>query len=527
FYRLLAARFTAPAARLGRPAGRKIPSPGSAGSDAVAFRWALGLKKLEAPLKRSLVACGSSACLFQLRRLTTCLPCAPVSLASPVSSLPSARAPRHKGAPPARLGSVKRCGGGRAKTFGQPKQVFCDPAKLGDACLQGARRAQVKRLLLALPQDIQERALARVPEDFRNFFSGQVQRAKVCQGMGRERCVFALASRGGPARVARRGLRCIFCAPEDLWPTCDEEEGRAKALAQLRRLSPTARQLALEERLPEEHVPWFVAQLAVPGARRPPPAVRRGKPAAAIPKMELAARWGRVLAARRPLNLASATAKKKYREKVLEDRSRARRRMGQTHPRTLRGAPVANDSGLPPAKRSKRAEAFERWCLSHSWAACEKCGLMLPRDLTEATLSKDQKAGVAAGRCWLPRRTRSAGLDLARCAGEAAGPVGVGNVGLVPLGSGRRPGDPRGARVWLPAALDNDAAAMERGLCQGSDQGAACRLAKFSLVTGKPGPSIKNCLPAPGTGRPPSSPGSRPLPEAVQPDALQALLRRP
>ncbi|CAJ1331136.1 unnamed protein product, partial [Effrenium voratum] len=169
--------------------------------------------------------------------------------------------------------------------------VFCDPAKLGDACLQGARRAHVKRLLLALPQNIQERALARVPEDFRDYFGGQVQRAKVCRGMGRERCVFALTLRGGPAQVARRGLRCIFCAPEDLWPTCDEEEGRAKALALLRRLSPTARQLALEERLPEEHVPWFVAQLAVPGAR--PPAVRRGKPAAAIPEKELAARWGR------------------------------------------------------------------------------------------------------------------------------------------------------------------------------------------------------------------------------------------
>ena len=115
---------------------------------------------------------------------------------------------------------------------------------------------------------------------------------------------------------------------------------------------------------------WFAEQLALARHRRPagPPAVRR-RPSAAVPRAEVA---------QRPLRAASAAEKKLYREKVLADRARARR--------------LSNDSGLPHAKRGKRCADFERWCEHHSWAACEKCGLLLPRDLTEATLAKDQKA---------------------------------------------------------------------------------------------------------------------------------------
>ncbi|CAJ1343459.1 unnamed protein product, partial [Effrenium voratum] len=284
-------------------------------------------------------------------------------------------------------------------------EAFCSPHELADACLQAARRAQLKRCLLALAPDLQQLALERIPEDFRARFRGALVDPKTCRGMDGERCIFA--QRGGPAQMHRRGERCLFCAPEDLWPLCYEEPGRSQVLARLRNMPLASRDKALGERLLPEHAAWFAEQLAA--ARRPagPPAVRRRQASSTVPRAEVAARWQRILAARQPLGtVVSAAEKKFYREKVLADRARARRRMGQPQPRTLRGAPVANDSGLPPAKRSKRAEGFERWCLSHSWAACEKCGLMLPRDLTEATLSKDQKAGVAAGRCWRCRGAR-------------------------------------------------------------------------------------------------------------------------
>ncbi|CAJ1333894.1 unnamed protein product [Effrenium voratum] len=280
-------------------------------------------------------------------------------------------------------------------------KVFCSPQELADACLQGPRRAQLKRCLLALAPDQQRLALERVPEDFRAGFRAALADPKTC----REPCVFA--QRGGPART-RRGVRCLFCAPEDLWPLCYEDPGRSQVLERLRDMPPASRVKALEERLLPEHASWFAEQLAL--ARRPrrpagPPAVRR-RPSAAVPRAEVAARWQRILAARRPLGAVSAAEKKLYREKVLADRARARRRMGQPPLRTPRGAAVSNDSGLPPAKRGKRCADFERWCEHHSWAACEKCGLLLARDLTEATLTKDQKATAAAGQCWRCRGAR-------------------------------------------------------------------------------------------------------------------------
>ncbi|CAJ1332643.1 unnamed protein product, partial [Effrenium voratum] len=259
----------------------------------------------------------------------------------------------------------------------------------------GPRRAYLKRSLLALPPDLQLRALGRIPEDFRAHFRGALADPKTCRGMDGERCIFA--QRGGPARMHRRGARCLFCAPEDLWPLCYEDPDRSQALARLRVMPRASREKALGERLLPEHAAWFAGQLAAPAG---PPTVRRRQSSSTVPRAEVAARWRRILAARRPLGAASAAEKKLYREKVLADRARARRRMGQPPLRTPRNATVSNNSGLPPAKRSKRCADFARWCEHHSWAACEKCSLLLPRDLTEATLTKDQKATLAAGKCW-------------------------------------------------------------------------------------------------------------------------------
>jgi len=91
--------------------------------------------------------------------------------------------------------------------------------------------------------------------------------------------------------------------------------------------------------------------------------------------------------------------KKKYREQVLADRARARRRMGQPAKRTTAGEAVDNTTGLPPAKRRRLAEDFERWCLYDSWSLCTSCGLLAPCDLTENSLSRPQQPTHASGKC--------------------------------------------------------------------------------------------------------------------------------
>ena len=83
-------------------------------------------------------------------------------------------------------------------------------------------------------------------------------------------------------------------------------------------------------------------------------------------------------------------ARKEYRDQVLSDRARAR---AQLRPdcdarRHKRHAEVDNDTGLPPAKRSRLAADFEQWCRFNSWAICEYCGLAQPRDMQPPTFGR-------------------------------------------------------------------------------------------------------------------------------------------
>ena len=164
-----------------------------------------------------------------------------------------------------------------------------------------------------------------------------------------------------------------------------------QVLGKLRRLSVAARARALEERLPPDAVEYFQAQLQGPAPKR---AAGRGG------RRPLPVLWRGALASRQTAAApASAATKKKYREQVLADRARARRRMGQPSKRTPAGEAVENTTGLPPAKRRRLAEDFERWCLFDSWSMCENCGLLAPRDLTESTLNKPQPPTNPSGKC--------------------------------------------------------------------------------------------------------------------------------
>lgn len=234
--------------------------------------------------------------------------------------------------------------------------------------------------------------------EYHDYFWEHIEKNKRCRGLDGRVCDFALSSAGGRAHVHRQASStCLLCSPPALAEACAAEGGPKKIAGMLRRLTAPRRAVVLEQRLSVEDRARVQAALA----KRPAglPAVRR-KPAAAVDVGELDTRWQRTLDRRRALQPGrSAATKKHYRERVLADRATARRKMHRPAMRALPGAPVSNDNGLPAASLTERAKAFERWCLYHSWVQCDHCGHMLPRDLTEATLMKDQRANVPAGRC--------------------------------------------------------------------------------------------------------------------------------
>ncbi|CAJ1454531.1 unnamed protein product, partial [Effrenium voratum] len=151
-----------------------------------------------------------------------------------------------------------------------------------------------------------------------------------------------------------------------------EDVGRNQVLQKLRRMSATARAEAVESRLPSEHQDFFEGQLAAPHTAAGE--ARRGGRAAVESLQWLGAAWASRLAAWRAARLW----------------------------------------------RTRLAEDFERWCLFHSWGMCAGCGMMAPRDLTEHTLTQDQKvtqaAGIQSGLCKcrarLLARAPSAALPL-------------------------------------------------------------------------------------------------------------------
>jgi hypothetical protein len=219
-----------------------------------------------------------------------------------------------------------------------------------------------------------------------------------CRGMGARACDFALEPAGGPASVKRRaGDRCLFCTPEGLAAKCGTLSGRRDLASKLAVMKPASKQYLLEHRLPAAHRAFFEGQPAQASGRQP--YVRR-RPAAAVPQEEREQRWAAALEKRQSAGRGRTAAQKKtYREQVLADRARARRRMQQPAQRAERNAEVSNDTGLPRAARSDRAVRFENWCRYGSWGLCQKCNTVQPRALSEATFGRDCSEYIPEKQC--------------------------------------------------------------------------------------------------------------------------------
>ena len=193
--------------------------------------------------------------------------------------------------------------------------------------------------------------------------------------------------------------RCIFCDVEQLTQKCETADGCEHVLKQLLPCTPESRTLAVDTRIPEARREEFRDRLAQPGMER-----RRGRPVkrqrvAEVAEDDIKQRWVRCLEVRQRFGFWSEAELKKYRAKVLDDRNRARNRFQQPAVRVQRGEHISNDTSLPKARCSPLAQKFERWCEYASWAMCEQCKILQPRQLSQSTLDKDHSPYIPASQC--------------------------------------------------------------------------------------------------------------------------------
>ena len=102
---------------------------------------------------------------------------------------------------------------------------------------------------------------------------------------------------------------------------------------------------------------------------------------------------------------AAAPARKKYRAEVLAEQRRAMIAFYPDTPRRARetgdalSARVDNECLLPAATSSEAAAGLQRWCKEGSWGMCPKCGVLQPRPLKEADLTKEAHPEIMASAC--------------------------------------------------------------------------------------------------------------------------------
>ena len=284
-----------------------------------------------------------------------------------------------------------------------------------------------KHILLMLKkftEDLQREALARIPEDQRAYFESQLELTKRCVGFNGERCIFALSQRGGQAHTMKKKTRCLFCDTSALPDKCKTERGRSQVRQAMGKMQPVAAKKAIEERIPDAYSAHYVDLLGDDEAPRELPqavdVARDGAPNEAAPRRrrrtqiideddvaghDAAAamrsarlKWRAALKKRKSLlSQPNDAARKNYdgRLKNIKKKTRARFQIKEDN-RQLDN----EGTGFPVAKRSRRAADLERWCISGSWAQCERCLVMQPRDMMPSTFDKEQSATIKPKQCW-------------------------------------------------------------------------------------------------------------------------------
>ena len=174
-------------------------------------------------------------------------------------------------------------------------------------------------------------------------------------------CEFSTRRPGTPVRTVRN-LQCMCCKPDFARRLRADKSffSRVRRRVYLA-LQPVYRAVLLK-RVPEH----LQAEMA-------------------LEPMTPQASWVRELHRRQTWVAFAHGDRAAYRAHALNDQRRARNAFSFPKRRLRRGAAVQNETTLPVAKLPI-ARAFERWCEYDSWAVCQGCARMQPRELTQDRL---------------------------------------------------------------------------------------------------------------------------------------------
>ena len=130
--------------------------------------------------------------------------------------------------------------GSRARVHGPARCTFCDQEKLNQSFLDAAASLALVRRFGRLAPFAREQALRRVQDPgFRAWLQG---RAKFCQGLSGEPCIFGL---GGAPAQPHGPLRCLFCDADRLNADVAEPAKRPHVAQRFALLTPGAQAEAL------------------------------------------------------------------------------------------------------------------------------------------------------------------------------------------------------------------------------------------------------------------------------------------
>ena len=117
---------------------------------------------------------------------------------------------------------------------------------------------------------------------------------------------------------------------------------------------------------------------------------------------EATKKWEECLERRQTAAAApSGSVLKKYKKRVVRDRVSARRGGMKLPAKGEAPEDVDNSTGLPPAKRSRRAADMEHFFKYNSWCQCEVCHSVQARHMTPKTLAPGLSATVPQHLCKL------------------------------------------------------------------------------------------------------------------------------
>ena len=274
--------------------------------------------------------------------------------------------------------------------------LWCgDVANLVAAIDDNKRRNTVIQALRRMTDAARAEATAKVPESHRHrvlAIAGEA--AQRCVGREGQACIFG--NSGRPVFTHHQSPRCIFCTPGTLETLCDTADGICHIASLMMKQTEAAQDFVFAHRLPEDaHSSVERKMLGLACSKQ-----------SSVELVERAthlayrADWETFLSVRHyTCQEPSDMTQNQYRQAVLQNRAYARWKMGIPAPRHVRGAAVHNDSGLPLPTSSDFAKRLFNWNVNNSWALCFRCDSLIPRGMTEVSLTQDQKMSLPKSQC--------------------------------------------------------------------------------------------------------------------------------